>query len=1297
MMCAGVAWCSLLWMSDPITALGQTEAENPIEPPTAHARPNSSYDIRSWTTDDGLPQNSITDIVQTRDGYIWVTTFAGLARFDGMHFEVFNVGNSPGLVSNRMVHLFESRDGVLWIGHEEGGLTLYEHGAFSHPVLAEGTALTGIPTGFAEDSIGTLWIGTTQRLYKYVEGKLHQVDDAAVPRGMGVRGLVAGADGTIWFSVGDDLYSSVVLKLKGGQFTQYAFNPLRHEDWALEDEGIRHLLVAPDGTVYVHSAAQIWRLDGNTFEAIYPCAPQHEIRDFLFDAFGNLWVADARGLFSIPDASTRRVESSAGGEVFDYLLRHYSQSLLEDREGNLWFGTMARGLFRLKKKTVLRYLFGKGDDAAAVYGVVSDGKGGVWFGAGINDLSHFRDGVRTVYAQYFTPPFSTLQSLLHERQGALWVAQDGFLATWKDGITLDHTDRLPGDESRIDALYEDRSGHIWMGRGGLIELDGDHTHRYGTEDGLVGDHIRCITEGADGSLWIGTHEGVSRFKNGAFTNFTRADGLPPGTVRAIYEDADRAVWIGTYGGGLARLKDGQISRISRDNGLCDDVVSCILEDDEGNLWMLGNLGLYFASRKNLNEVADGVRDRASCILLGSADGMTEGNGVVQPAGGMTDEGVMYFATIDGLAVIDTKQMRINDVPAPVVIQRVLINNENVAVDASVTMSPGKRDLELHFAGLSFVAPENVQYRYRLEGYKDDWIHAGTRRAAYYTNLPPGSYTFHVIACNNHGVWNTEGASLAVVVEPAVWQTGWFRVLALLLAIGGVAGGVYLRDKNIRRRQCELETLVTDRTRDLLDAREHAEAASTAKSMFLARMSHELRTPLTTILGYAQVMDRDVATTPKQNEYLRTITRSGEHLLDMINDVLDMSKIDAGHLTFEESSFDLYELLGTIEGMMGLRAREKGLQLVFDTLRDVPRTIRTDERKLRQVFINLLGNAVKFTNKGSIVVRVRFAADETFMDRASPQPGRLLVEIEDTGPGIAEEEMEALFSPFFQTGSGRGVPEGTGLGLSISRRFVQLMGGDIRVTSTLGRGSVFVFDMPVLAGSWTQPEYKIATRRVVGLAPGQKPCRILVAEDVDVARMLLVELCASVGLEVREARNGLEAVKICKAWQPDLVWMDVNMPVMNGMGATRRIKAHAADGAPVVIAITASAFAEVREAILECGCDDFLAKPYRDSEIYEMMRRHLGLKYEYGNDAASTFVGDSGTGLTSRDFTDMPRAWVSDLHQAAVRGDVADLRRLVDQIDSDHPSLARTLSRLMSDFQFNLMIAATAPICDDGDR
>jgi len=468
-------------------------------------------------------------------------------------------------------------------------------------------------------------------------------------------------------------------------------------------------------------------------------------------------------------------------------------------------------------------------------------------------------------------------------------------------------------------------------------------------------------------------------------------------------------------------------------------------------------------------------------------------------------------------------------------------------------------------------------------------------------------------------------------------------------------------------------------------------------MFLARMSHELRTPLTTILGYAQVMDRDVATTPKQNEYLRTITRSGEHLLDMINDVLDMSKIDAGHLTFEESSFDLYELLGTIEGMMGLRAREKGLQLVFDTLRDVPRTIRTDERKLRQVFINLLGNAVKFTNKGSIVVRVRFAADETFMDRASPQPGRLLVEIEDTGPGIAEEEMEALFSPFFQTGSGRGVPEGTGLGLSISRRFVQLMGGDIRVTSTLGRGSVFVFDMPVLAGSWTQPEYKIATRRVVGLAPGQKPCRILVAEDVDVARMLLVELCASVGLEVREARNGLEAVKICKAWQPDLVWMDVNMPVMNGMGATRRIKAHAADGAPVVIAITASAFAEVREAILECGCDDFLAKPYRDSEIYEMMRRHLGLKYEYGNDAASTFVGDSGTGLTSRDFTDMPRAWVSDLHQAAVRGDVADLRRLVDQIDSDHPSLARTLSRLMSDFQFNLMIAATAPICDDGDR
>jgi signal transduction histidine kinase/ActR/RegA family two-component response regulator len=401
---------------------------------------------------------------------------------------------------------------------------------------------------------------------------------------------------------------------------------------------------------------------------------------------------------------------------------------------------------------------------------------------------------------------------------------------------------------------------------------------------------------------------------------------------------------------------------------------------------------------------------------------------------------------------------------------------------------------------------------------------------------------------------------------------------------------------------QLETRVEERTVELNKAKQSAEAANSSKSEFLANMSHELRTPLNAILGFAQVMNRDASLAPQQQENLGIINRSGEHLLSLINDVLDMSKIEAGRITLTENAFDLYQLLRTIQEMFQLKAESKGLQLSIECTPDLPDYIYTDESKLRQILINLLGNAVKFTQEGGVILRVRAKEQEKI---TSPHPFSLIFEVEDTGPGIAPNELESLFEPFVQTETGRKSQQGTGLGLPISRKFVQLMAGDITVNSTPGQGTIFQFDIQVkLAEVADLPEPQ-QTRRVLGLEPGQPEYRILVVDDRDLNRRLLTKLLSPVGFQVREAENGQEAIAVWSSWEPHLIWMDMRMPVMNGYEATKQIKSDLKGQATAIVALTASILEEEKAVVLGAGYDDFVRKPFREDAIWEKIAKYLG--------------------------------------------------------------------------------------------
>jgi diguanylate cyclase (GGDEF)-like protein len=764
----------------------------------------TQYRRDAWNTREGLPQSSVEAIAQTPDGYLWLGTQEGLARFDGVRITVFDKASTRVLRHNRVVALLSDREGGLWAGTEGGGAVRLRGREWS-------AASEGLPNprvrSFAEDETGTVWAGTDEGLARW-RGDRWAVDPGWDPRLRGpVFALLAGR-GRLHVGLRDGL-----LSMRSGEARAEAAR-------GLPAGGVRALFEDADGTLWAGTGRGVYvrKPGAGAFAPAGFALPRPSVTALLRDRHENLWVgSELGGVVRVASGASATLDASRGLSNDQVLV------LFEDREGNLWVGTQDGGVNRLSDGKITTFSSAEGLAGDIVWPVFGDREGDMWIGTKTGGLSRFRDGRFTNFSTKQGLSSNAVQSIAQTEDGALWVGtRGGGLNRLEGGAVTVYTTRhgLPSDS--VNALAAARDGSLWIGTrgGGLCRFKDGAFTRWGREDGLPDATVHFLLEGRDGSLWIATNGGgLVRFSGGKFRVFGAKDGLLAEIVNVLHEDTRGTLWVGTFGGGLYRFRDGRFTAYTTAEGLYDDAIFSILEDAQARLWMSCNKGIFRVSKRELDELDRKAIARLAPVVYGVEDGMKnrECNGANQPPAWRDVLGRLWFATIEGVSVVDPEHLPSNPWPPPVNLEQMVVDGRMVEPLDGLALAPGARNLEFHYAAPSFVAPTRVRYRYILDGLDTEWVEAGVRRAGYYSRLPAGAYRFRVAAANDDGVWNETGAALAFRVRPRLYETTWFYAGCGLGLAGMIWGGDRLRARRTRAREEALERLVEERTRALAEA------------------------------------------------------------------------------------------------------------------------------------------------------------------------------------------------------------------------------------------------------------------------------------------------------------------------------------------------------------------------------------------------------------------------------------------------------------------------------------------------
>lgn len=1226
---------------------------------TAHSQTSPErYVVDHWTTEDGLPVNSINEVIQSQNGYLWMATFDGLVRFDGMRFKIFNSAGYPGLPSNRILDITEAPDGSLWLETEQSFLVRYQNGVFTHIGPEDGYNGTLVHTLNA-DSAGTIWMGSEKGISIYRNGTLSAFEPERI-KGV-IDRLYLQKNGAVWYR---DHQNKTVYRFFGDTLTAltrtrtaYDMVPfVETEDaiWLGTGHGLyrfaNNKLSLASG--YFTGDTESYYLSKTPGGRLQVATKADGLYEYEKGVPSSL-ITDAEFLtapFYSGEKGDRRIISAHRifykGELV-YHSRPAITDYLFDREGNLWLATFNDGLYRLKPNPFTIYSEAEGLPDRNVYPVMEAQDGSIWVGTHGRGAARIKNGkAEAGYLPVGNEGAAYVRTLRQRRDGTILMGLSG-AGIWRlEGHSFY---QYPSPQTlataTVASIFEDSKDRLWIGSARGLFLQSNETWTlFDIDRGFPYHIVRFITEAPDGSLWMATNGGgIVHFFDEQFRIYTGNDGLSGNLVRALHiepsgESGTYLLWIGSEGHGLSRLQVRNttpdfsgITHYRKRNGLFDNGIHRILDDGQGFFWMSSNRGIFRVAKAELEAFHRGETEQIHSVGYTEKDGLLnrEANGGIQPAGIRASDGRLWFPTQDGVVVVDPGNIQSNKTPPPVVIETVTADDRSVwnGKETFLELELGRRDFEITYTALSLLVPEKNQFRYKLEGFDEQWRNADNRRTAFYTNVPPGDYTFRVIASNNNGVWNETGAALHIAVIPFFYETTWFYGLCGAAIILLIFLGIRMRTRHLAEAERRLTTLVEERTHELrLEKKKTEEQAEElkkldeTKSRFFANISHEFRTPLTLIMNpLKQLLSGTLGIfSDAVSKRHQLMLRNSYRLLRLIDQLLDLSRLEEGRARLNIKEVELIAFTENICELFELTAKERKLTLnVHDNGSRQLSEVWVDRDKMEKVIANLLSNAIKYTEPGG-------AIDIRFRETASTCE----IIVCDTGVGIGKAQQRHIFDRFYQVDSGdTRRSEGVGVGLALVKEFVELHGGEIAMESEEGEGTCFTvtlkkgrthfsdkdlevsdaagssfdeggFDKPVeedpVSASLEEQAVNTAVFETDEISADADVTSVLVAEDHADLRAFLCEMLSKT-YRVFEAGDGQTALELIREKLPDLIVADIMMPGMDGRTLNRELKKDSSLASIPLIFLTAKAASEEKIKGFAEGADDYLTKPF-DAEV-----------------------------------------------------------------------------------------------------